>query len=38
MSTKVEKTVEGTLRQVAVSAGVGPDADRLIVGIPEICF
>jgi hypothetical protein len=27
-----------TLRQAAVSAGIDPDADRLTVGIPEICF
>ena len=27
-----------TLRQAAVSAGVDPDADRLIVGIPAACF
>jgi phosphomannomutase len=27
-----------TLRQAAVAAGVDPDADRLIVGIPEACF
>ena len=27
-----------TLRQAAVAAGVDPDADRLIVGIPAACF
>jgi hypothetical protein len=27
-----------TLRHAAVSAGIDPDADRLLVGIPETCF
>lgn len=27
-----------TLRQAAVEGGIDPDADRLIVGIPEACF
>lgn len=27
-----------TLRQAAVAAAVDPDADRLIVGIPQACF
>jgi len=27
-----------TLRQAAVAGGIDPDADRLIVGIPDACF
>lgn len=27
-----------TLRQAAVAGGIDPNADRLIVGIPENCF
>tara|TARA_R110000751_G_scaffold90577_3_gene177638 strand:- start:1848 stop:2126 length:279 start_codon:yes stop_codon:yes gene_type:complete len=35
----VVRVVDGqTLRQAAVAAGVDPDADRLIVGIPAACF
>ncbi|MGR3793696.1 hypothetical protein [Vannielia sp. SX4] len=35
----VVRVAEGeTLRQAAVSAGADPDADRLIVGIPEARF
>jgi len=36
---QVVRVAQGqTLRQAAVAAGVDPDADRLVVGIPEICF
>lgn len=35
----VIRVAEGqTLRQAAVAAGVAPDADALLVGIPEACF
>ncbi|WP_157046621.1 hypothetical protein [Roseovarius sp. 217] len=35
----VVRVTEGqSLRQAAVAAGIDPDADRLIVGIPENCF
>ncbi|OCX66151.1 hypothetical protein BFP70_08610 [Thioclava sp. SK-1] len=36
---RVVRIAQGqTMRQAAVSAGVDPDADRLIVGIPAACF
>lgn len=36
---QVVRFAEGqTLRQAAVSAGFDPDADRLIVGVPQACF
>lgn len=34
----VRVAVGQTLRQAAVSAGVDPDADALLVGIPAACF
>lgn len=35
----VVRVAEGqTLRQAAVAAGLDPEADRLIVGIPAACF
>ena len=36
---QVVRVADGqTLRQAAVAAGVGPDADRLVVGIHAACF
>jgi hypothetical protein len=36
---QVVRVADGqTLRQAAVARGVDPDADRLLVGIPENCF
>jgi hypothetical protein len=36
---QVVRVADGqTLRQAAAAAGVDPDADRLIVGIPAACF